>query len=58
MATGNIEIKLKVVDLDEFGRLVNAIAAWAKEVSRRENLTAAERELFDAAVDLAETEKA
>jgi len=52
MAEISTTLKLKIVDLEEFRRIVGAIGAWAEEVSRRSDLTPAETELFDAAVDL------
>lgn len=45
-----LSLQLKIVDLDSFRNLVEALGSWAEEVSRREKMTAAEQALFDAAV--------
>jgi len=51
------EIKLKILDLDDFTRLVAAIGVWADDASKRDDLTPAETELFKAAVDLEKAAK-
>ena len=47
-----MKLELKIVDLDEFKRLVNALGAWAEEARSRTDMTAAEAELFFAAVEI------
>ena len=54
MAQYTDSIKIKIQDLETFGRLVAAIGTWAKEVSERGNLTPSEKELYDAAVKQAD----
>jgi len=49
-----VELKLKIQDLETFDRLVSALGAWADEAQDRGSLTAAEQELFDSAVELAD----
>ena len=46
------KLELKVVGLDDFTRLVAALGAWAEETRYRCDLTAAETELFFAAMEI------
>lgn len=57
MAVAELKLQLKIQDLDSFKRLVSALGAWADEVQERGALTAAEQELFNAAVELADAAK-
>ena len=57
MAVVKLKMQLKIQDLDSFKRLVSALGAWAEEMQDRGSMTAAEQELFDAAVELADGAK-
>ena len=52
-----LKMELKILDLDNFSRLVAAIGAWADCAYKRDNLTPEETELFEAAVDLEKAAK-
>lgn len=52
MAEMIAKIELKIVDLDEFKELVEALAKWAEEQQTKTNMSAAESALFFAAVKL------
>ena len=54
MAQYTESIQIKIQDLETFSRLVAAIGTWADHVKQRGNLTPAETELLDAAVEQAE----
>ena len=58
MAVLNTKQELRILDMDDFRRLVAALGAWGDGVSKRDNLTPAETELFEAAVDLEKAVKA
>ena len=49
-----LTVTLKIQNIESFTRLVNALGTWADEVNEKETLTDAERELFDAAVELSD----
>ena len=47
-----MRVRLKIENLKTFEQLFDALGTWADEANEKETLTDAERELFDAAVDL------
>jgi hypothetical protein len=44
------KIELKILDLDCFKEFVDALAKWAEETKAKENMSDAERALFNAAL--------
>lgn len=54
MAKYSDTLQIKIQDLELFSRLVTAIGEWATEMRERGNLTRAEAELLNAAVELEE----
>ena len=52
MTQNEISVALKIHNVKSFEQLVDALGTWADEVNDKELLTDAERELFDAVVDL------
>lgn len=47
-----LTLKLKILDLESFGDLVEALGTWAEEVNLKANKSDAEQALFNAAVAL------
>ncbi|WP_154667872.1 hypothetical protein [Leisingera caerulea] len=52
---GKMTVQLKILDLDSFKDLVEAIGVWAEETAAKPKKTKAESALFDAVVALGDS---